>query len=264
MKLSELVLLISLILSIALLLNVAQAYLTPGISVRELAVFYLNSTFNPFDQNYTVNSPEAVTAIVWDYRGLDTLFETAVFYLALIAGLMLARGLYSEISVSQTSGEKGLSVIVKTVTKLTTPMIIAVGASIGLHGHLTPGGGFQGGATIAVAPMIIIVVFSTLYLLAHRVSTSNMLVIRSLGLLGIGLTTISALLIGLLSGGTAYVFQNMPKPLYNSTFGLPAYVQGVLISGTLWFFNLFEMFAVAAGFAMAFIVLTLARKEVRD
>ncbi|MEM4717980.1 MAG: MnhB domain-containing protein [Desulfurococcaceae archaeon] len=264
MKLSELLFLISLILSIALLLTVAQAYLMPSCSVRDLAVFYLNSTFNPFNQNYTVNSPEAVTAIVWDYRGLDTLFETAVFYLALIAGLMLARGLYSEITFSQTNNQSGLSVIVKTVTKLTTPMIIAVGASIGLHGHLTPGGGFQGGATIAVAPMVMIVVFSTLYLLIHKVSTSNMLLIRSIGLLGIGLTTILALLIGLLSGGTAYVFQNMPKPFYYSTTGLPAYIQEVLISGTLWFFNLFEMFAVAAGFTMAFIVLLLTRGEVKE
>jgi multicomponent Na+:H+ antiporter subunit B len=259
MKLVELVLLVTLILSIALLLTFAYMYLTPTSEIRNLAVFYLVTTYNPQLPFYTVNSPEAVTAIVWDYRGLDTLFETAVFYLALIAALALARKLYVEATPEFNKGNGGLSVIVKTVTKITSPMIIAVGASIGLHGHLTPGGGFQGGATIAVAPMIIIIVFSVLYLLTKRVTTEKMLLLRSLGLIGIGLTTISAFIIGLTAGRTTYVFQNMPK--FDAPLGLPDKLNGVLISGTLWFFNLFEMLAVASGFTMAFIVLMLVKKE---
>ena len=259
MKLVELIVLVTLILAMALMLTYAYMYLTPTTDVRNLAVFYLVTTYNPQVQYLTVNSPEAVTAIVWDYRGLDTLFETAVFYLALIAGLALVRNLYVENIPQSSNINGGLSVIVKTVTKITAPMIIAVGASIGLHGHLTPGGGFQGGATIAVAPMVMIVIFSTLYLLVKKVTTSKMLLLRSLGLIGIGLTSISAFLIGLASGRLAYVFQNMPKA--NAPIGLPAELNGVLISGTLWFFNLFEMLAVAAGFTMGFIVLMLVGKE---
>jgi Multisubunit Na+/H+ antiporter, MnhB subunit len=259
MKLVELVLLITLILSIALLLTYAYMYLTPTSEIRNLAVFYLVTTYNPQLPFYTVNSPEAVTAIVWDYRGLDTLFETAVFYLALIAGLALARKLYLEAVPEPNKSNGGLSVIVKTVTKITSPMIIAVGASIGLHGHLTPGGGFQGGATIAVAPMIMIIIFSVLYLLTKRVTTERMLLLRSLGLIGIGLTTISVFIIALTAGRAAFVFQNMPK--FDAPLGLPDKINGVLISGTLWFFNLFEMLAVAAGFTMAFIVLMLVKKE---
>ncbi|MEM0031488.1 MAG: MnhB domain-containing protein [Desulfurococcaceae archaeon] len=259
MKLAELTLLVTLILSLALMLTFAYNYLAPTPEVRNLALFYLITTYNPQLPYYTVNSPEAVTAIVWDYRGLDTLFETAVFYLALIAGLALARRLYRENPVSFLSTNGGLSIIVKTVTKITSPMIIAVGASIGLHGHLTPGGGFQGGATIAVAPMVIIITFSVFYLLTRKVTTEKMLLIRSIGLIGIGLTAISVFIIGLAAGRLAFVFQNMPKA--NAPMGLPGQVNGVLISGTLWFFNLFEMLAVAAGFTMAFAVLMLAGKE---
>ncbi len=254
----ELLVIISLILGVSLLLTFASELLVPSKDIRLLALFYLFTAFNPRIEYYTVSSPEVVTAIVWDYRGLDTLFETSVFYLALIAGLALARKLYTETySGEVVSG--GLSTIVKTVTRITAPMIIVVGASIGLHGHLTPGGGFQGGATIAVAPMIFIVVYSTMFLLSKGVSSSRMLLLRSIGLLGIGFTGIAGFLIGLAVNKYAYVFQNLPKP--GAEIGLPAYIGNVLISGTLWFFNFFEMLAVAAGFTIAFTVLLLARRE---
>jgi multicomponent Na+:H+ antiporter subunit B len=254
----EVVVIISLVLVIALLLLLASEYLLPSESIRLLASFYLYATYNPSLPYYTVNSPQAVTAILWDYRGLDTLFETAVFYLAIIAGLALARRLYEEsLREGVDLSKSGLSLIVKTVARLTSPMIIAVGASIALHGHLTPGGGFQGGATIAVAPMILIVVFSTLFLIKRGVTSDRMLFIVSLGLIGIGLTAISVFLIGLVVGRFAYVFQNMPK--LNSPIGMPATIGNILISGTLWFFNLFEMFAVATGFIIAFVILMLIK-----
>ncbi|MDZ7725442.1 MAG: MnhB domain-containing protein [candidate division KSB1 bacterium] len=45
----------------------------------------------------------------------------------------------------------GMTLIVKTVTRITVWMIILYGAYIILHGHLTPGGGFGGGVIIALA-----------------------------------------------------------------------------------------------------------------
>jgi hypothetical protein len=92
----------------------------------------------------TVYSPESVTSIVWDFRGLDTLFETMVFYLAIIGSIALARG-YKLFMTRDIDWEKlGLSPIVKTVTRLTAPLIVVVAISIALHGHLTPGGGVPG------------------------------------------------------------------------------------------------------------------------
>ncbi|MDZ7316606.1 MAG: hypothetical protein ONA69_09095 [candidate division KSB1 bacterium] len=46
---------------------------------------------------------------------------------------------------------KGMSLIVKTVTRLTIWIILLYGIYIILHGHLTPGGGFAGGVVIALA-----------------------------------------------------------------------------------------------------------------
>ncbi|ADV65115.1 Na(+)/H(+) antiporter subunit B [Desulfurococcus mucosus] len=262
-NLIQLAIILTILFGLSLLAGIAWQWFTPGewfkcpLEGICLPYFYLWTTYNPQLPSYTVNSPEAVTAIVWDYRGLDTLFETSVFYLALVAGIALARGIRYRLP---SGGDRGLSVIVKTVSKLTLPMIITVGASIGLHGHLTPGGGFQGGATAAVAPMVAIIVFSVAFLVERGLSKENMLVLRSIGLTGIGLTAVLLFFVGLLYGVNAYVFQNMAKPF--SPVSFPWEVNGALISGTLWFFNLFEFIAVTAGFTIAFMLLAMPEDSV--
>ncbi|HDQ45630.1 MAG TPA: hypothetical protein ENN17_09085 [bacterium] len=45
----------------------------------------------------------------------------------------------------------GMTLIVKTVTRITVWLIILYGIYLILHGHLTPGGGFGGGVIIALA-----------------------------------------------------------------------------------------------------------------
>ncbi|RLG83564.1 MAG: sodium:proton antiporter [Thermoprotei archaeon] len=256
---------ISIVIFVLLLSLVLTAgglgYILPPPKIRDIPLIYLIRSYWPFSKYFTVMSPEVVTSIVWDFRGLDTLFETVVFYLAIIASIAVMRGIFSskkEVDLAKL----GMSPIVKTVTKITIGMILAVAASIALHGHLTPGGGFQGGATAAVVSLVMLVVFSKYYLETHGVSKNSMLVIRSLGLLGVGLTAFIVVIIGLLNGVNAYVFQNQPKIV--ADVGMPVTIGGALISGTLWFFNLFEMFAVAAGFTIIFLLLAIPEKEVLE
>lgn len=47
--------------------------------------------------------------------------------------------------------EKGMSLIVKTITRLTVGLILLYGIYIVLHGHVSPGGGFAGGVIIALS-----------------------------------------------------------------------------------------------------------------
>jgi len=47
--------------------------------------------------------------------------------------------------------DKGMSVIVKTITRLTVGLILLYGIYIVLHGHVSPGGGFAGGIIIALS-----------------------------------------------------------------------------------------------------------------
>ncbi|MFH0731604.1 MAG: MnhB domain-containing protein [Candidatus Omnitrophota bacterium] len=47
--------------------------------------------------------------------------------------------------------EKGMTLIVKTITRLTVGLILLYGIYILAHGHLSPGGGFAGGVIIALS-----------------------------------------------------------------------------------------------------------------
>jgi multicomponent Na+:H+ antiporter subunit B len=47
--------------------------------------------------------------------------------------------------------EKGMTLIVKTITRLTVGLILLYGIYIVLHGHISPGGGFAGGVIIALS-----------------------------------------------------------------------------------------------------------------
>jgi len=47
--------------------------------------------------------------------------------------------------------EKGMSVIVKTITRLTVGLILLYGIYILSHGHISPGGGFAGGVIVALS-----------------------------------------------------------------------------------------------------------------
>lgn len=52
--------------------------------------------------------------------------------------------------MSRESG-KGMSIIVKTITRLTVGLILLYGIYILSHGHVSPGGGFAGGIIIALS-----------------------------------------------------------------------------------------------------------------
>ncbi len=230
----------------------------PPMDVRSLAYTYLVTTYNPMKPVISALAPEGVTAIVWDYRGLDTVFETAVLFLAIIGSVAIMRGVeklkFEEVGV-------GLTVIGKTVTRLTIPMIVGVAISIALHGHLTPGGGFQGGATLAIAPLIVLVMFSRLYLEKLGVTKDRMLVLRSIGLLGVGATAVAVLIAALLTGGSAYILQNQVR--VGSPYSMPSMLDGIPLGGTLLYFNIFEALAVAAGFTLLFLLLSIPEEVVR-
>ncbi len=60
--------------------------------------------------------------------------------------------------MSDENGE-GLSPIVKVISGMLFPFIMLFSLYVIMHGHLTPGGGFQGGAIGASAVVMLIVAF---------------------------------------------------------------------------------------------------------
>ncbi|ALM75278.1 MnhB domain-containing protein [Thermococcus barophilus] len=214
--------------------------------LRPLGEFYLE---NSYFGDYSAKSPEVVTSILWDYRGVDTLFETSVFFLAIIGSLTLFRLNKKQEKEAKQKTEEfsgGLTLVIKSVTKIIVAMILAVSASIALHGHLTPGGGFQGGSALAVAPLLIIAAYSKYALEEHGLDKTRALILRSIGLLGIALIA----LVPILSGG--FIMQNQPV--------FPAELGGQLVGGSLIYYNFFEFLAVGAGFTAVFLLLAIPEK----
>lgn len=105
--------------------------------------YYLDNTV---EQTGSVNT---ITSIIVSYRGFDTLGEVTVLFLA-------ATGLGA--ILFDKKGKKrrlqNASLIVRVSAQLIYPFIILLGAYVFIHGHLTPGGGFQGGAIIATGVLL--------------------------------------------------------------------------------------------------------------
>ncbi|MEM0027455.1 MAG: MnhB domain-containing protein [Ignisphaera sp.] len=228
----------------------------PPIDVRDLAKTYLYFTLDIYNKSLWAASPEAVTAIVWDYRGLDTFYETIVFYTAIIGCLALYREVVRK--PDRSKGE-GLSIVVKKATAIAMLGIVAVGASTVLHGMLTPGGGFQGGSIIAVAPVLAIVVFSRILVDYSKITYEKAIMLRNLSIIGIALTALAPLIISL---GNAFIFQNQVKAY--TTFSYPSSILDVFMGGSLWFLNLFEGIAVSMAFFIAFKVLLYTEETSKE
>ncbi|MEM4653255.1 MAG: MnhB domain-containing protein [Candidatus Nezhaarchaeales archaeon] len=232
---------------------------TPLTEVRPLAKFYLENCFNVFDKSYWAASPEAVSAMLWDYRGIDTYYETAVFFLAIIGGVALFR--IAEVKVGAISGvrrEQGLSIIVKTVTRIVFPLIITVSASVALHGHLTPGGGFQSGSMMAVAFLTAIAAFSRYFIEEHlRLTKDKFLTLRT-----VGLVTIAILVLAPILAGSITLMQNQAKPWSPAT-SFPEALGFVWTAGSIFYYNLAEFLAVGAGFTLLFLLISMPEEEFR-
>jgi len=167
--------------------------------------YYLAGTFSliPFGQNRigNLNQPETVsayylrkapedlhvansiTAIVVNFRGFDTLGEVTVLFLA-------ATGLASILYRKEDEEEEERvtlvsSTLVRTGAKILFPLILVLGLYVFIHGHLTPGGGFQGGAIIATGFLLMLVTYR------HFNTNHNVMVwlesLAGLGFVGVGL-----------------------------------------------------------------------------
>lgn len=100
--------------------------------------------------------------------------------------------------------EKGMSLIVKTITRLTVGLILLYGIYIVVHGHVSPGGGFAGGVIIALSWVHLMLAFGkeTAF---RRISESVTSTLESLG----GVMFLGIALLGL--GAGAFFLNFLPK-----------------------------------------------------
>jgi multisubunit Na+/H+ antiporter MnhB subunit len=142
---------------------------------------------------------------------------------------------------------KGMTPIVKKVTQLVVGLIFLYGIYIITHGHLTPGGGFAGGAVIAGAFILLVLAYGS-DILGLRKREEGSSVIESTGIFIFLALAFAALFIG-----TGIFFTNY----------LPKGVIGELISaGTIPLYNIAVGIEVAAALFTIFLALVIYKEEV--
>jgi len=168
-----------------------------GAAKTEVGGYYLE---HGRDQTGAAN---AVTSVVVGYRAFDTLGEVTVLFVAALGlGAVLAGAGRSR----KRPDVEPASLVLRTGATFLFPLIMLFGAYVFLHGHLTPGGGFQGGAVVASA-------FLLIYLGSRetRVSRVRRTAVESLS----GLAFVAVGLLGLSAGG-AFLANVLPKGTLNT------------------------------------------------
>ncbi len=108
------------------------------------------------DQTGAVNT---VAGMILDYRAFDTLGESFVLFTATVAVLLLLEhkkgGKKKRADVLNYETDP----IVSSLGKVLIPIIFVVGVYILLNGHLSPGGGFSGGAVLGAGFILYAMIF---------------------------------------------------------------------------------------------------------
>lgn len=142
-----------------------------------------------------------VTSVVLNYRGFDTLGEITILFIGAVGLGMILFGFETK-----RKDIKPPSLILKTGCKFLFPFILLLGIYIFIHGHLTPGGGFQGGAIIASGFLL-----NYLGCSKKRISEKGINIIESLG----GAIFIVIGLLGLFLGDY-FLLNFLPKGAVNT------------------------------------------------
>lgn len=102
---------------------------------------------------------DIVAAVNFDYRGIDTIGEEFILFTSVIGVAVLLRLQRQEHKEEedreQTRQLEDTSDALLVLSVLLVPPTVLLGLYIVTHGHLTPGGGFQGGVVLATAPLLL-------------------------------------------------------------------------------------------------------------
>lgn len=132
----------------------AALYLTLFLAtiLNDIEVSDLGSVARKYAENGVneVGSANLVTAVIVTYRGLDTLGEVTVLFTASTAIILLL-----SLHTIARSASPASDIVSLTARILPAPILL-FGTYIIAHGHISPGGGFPGGAVIASAALLIL------------------------------------------------------------------------------------------------------------
>jgi multicomponent Na+:H+ antiporter subunit B len=189
---------------------------------------------------YERHATDAVNAINYDYRAFDTLGEEFILFTAVLGVMMLLRreeGANIR-DAGKVADRVGLSTTVRATAMPAILLTVVFGFYIGLHGQLTPGGGFQAGVILASVPFLFYVCENTE---AFRSITSHTAVevIEAAGAASYALIGLAPLLMGvpvltniLPLGTTGDVFSSGTIALISACVGVEVTAAFLLVGYT--------------------------------
>ncbi len=225
---------------------------------RYLVRMYTRYTYNLSSPNTSL-SLSMVNAIVWDFRGIDTFYETLVFFTAVIA----STAIYYEYLGEAVYYRRKLSPIPRTIHKLVIPIGLALGLGLAIKGLISPGGGFQGGVLGAVGFYILCFSYSLNWVIRRGLGYRVLALTRISSLILMILAIVSPVVIGWVAGLKTYVFQVSVRD--NVYIGTLIYYNGYPLSMFILLFNLLEFAAVFSGSIVLLYIMAVGgyREEVR-
>lgn len=189
---------------------------------------------------YERHATDAVNAINYDYRAFDTLGEEFILFTAVLGVMMLLRREEgtSVRDVGKVQDKIRLSATVRATAMPAILLTVVFGFYIGLHGQLTPGGGFQAGVILASVPFLLYVCENTE---SFRRITSHTAVemLEALGASSYALIGLAPLLLGaplltnfLPLGTTGDVFSSGTIALISACIGVEVTAAFLLVGYT--------------------------------
>jgi multicomponent Na+:H+ antiporter subunit B len=182
-------------------------------------------------------SENIVTSIILNYRGFDTNGEVTVIVTALMAVIAVLTGVQD--TGTQPDAEVihvAPSVVVRFIVRVLAPFILVFAVYVILNGHVTPGGGFQGGTMLGALAIALTLV------LGERES-SRLLPQRSLRVIQViaPLTFVAVGLAGLFIWGD-YLFFPRDEKLRGFAEAMLVLIEaGIGIGGAVVFARVFRL-----------------------
>jgi multicomponent Na+:H+ antiporter subunit B len=155
------------------------------------------------------HATNVVSAVTFDYRGADTMGEEFILFAAVVGVALLLRAQREEVERPPHDEAAGRVVprpsdAVRMLGLGTVGPVVALGVYVVAHGHLSPGGGFQGG--VALAGALMLVYLAGEYLAFKRVGPVEMIDLAE----GVGAGGYVVIGVSSLALGSAFLHNFLP------------------------------------------------------
>lgn len=150
----------------------------------------------------------------------------------------------------------GMSRIVKTITSIAFPFVLIYGLYIIAHGHLTPGGGFQGGAVVASGLAMILVAYGSVWTVG-KIKEKRLSSLESLGAIGFIGLAFCGLIFGLNVFFNNFLLNQNVIPIFNK---IGEGLSNINTAGILPLMNFAVALKVIAGLFAIVLVMAYATR----